>query len=301
MKTINQIIILSLFLLILPLVSAHNASSTTYSVEATNTGLAGSNASSTTYELDDTTSYGGTSNGSSTTYEFQASWANTFCGDGICNGGENCSVCSGDCGTCSSEEEETTTTSTHSGGGGGGGYTTTDLSTTPSKTFKLSEGEYTRFRYQGISHKLTIDDYNSVTETVIITVESTPKTITLLKGETQHVDVDDDGTYDVSVTFSSTSGSNVNILLEVYAEEETPEETISEPITITTEEEPEEEVIEEPEEEKTFEDIIASDEAPLPTEVEKGSPIAIIAGIILLILLIAGAAYYFLHYRHHYI
>lgn len=44
----------------------------------------------------------------------------SLCGDGICNGGETCSTCSADCGSCPSTGG--------SGGGGGGGSSTTKKS-----------------------------------------------------------------------------------------------------------------------------------------------------------------------------
>ena len=40
-----------------------------------------------------------------------------YCGDGICNNGEDCSSCSGDCGSC-----PVTPSGSSGGGGGGGGY-----------------------------------------------------------------------------------------------------------------------------------------------------------------------------------
>ena len=71
------------------------------------------------------------------------------------------------------------------------------------------------------THTVTYNSANVADQTVTVTVASTPKTLTVGVGESQKVDLNDDNTYDLSVTLSSfTSATNFKLKFEVLNSKE---------------------------------------------------------------------------------
>jgi hypothetical protein len=87
-------------------ISAFDASSSSYSVNSFNTGLAGGNLSSSNYDSKFSSQYQqSVTNGESSSYNSLIGWFYTsFCGDRTCDAEETCSNCPSDCGACPIEE-----------------------------------------------------------------------------------------------------------------------------------------------------------------------------------------------------
>ena len=67
---------------------------------------------------------------------------NPFCGDNVCNGGETCSTCSGDCGTCPVNNPSSGGSSSGGGGGSSGTVYYSDSTSTSGSgsSFSTSTG-----------------------------------------------------------------------------------------------------------------------------------------------------------------
>lgn len=88
-------------------------------------------------------------------------------------------------------------------GEGAGGAAQIDLSTAEETTITEKQGTISTFTLDGTTiHTLKIKAIDEIAGTVTIIIESDPITITLKIGETEEVDVDADGTNDISVTLN---------------------------------------------------------------------------------------------------
>jgi hypothetical protein len=100
------------------------------------------------------------------------------------------------------------------GGGGGGGLNTYDISATQLSqgySKSLVKGEKIKFSVNNQSHTVTLSDLTSTN--VVIIVNSTPQTATLLIGETKKFDVNNDLYYDLLVKLNSINNTKANITL----------------------------------------------------------------------------------------
>ncbi len=114
-----------------------------------------------------------------------------------------------------------------SGGSGTPTYTKTvvvsdeQLETGHSAAFKAKERA--RVKVSGVNHYVGVDTVSA--STVRITVSSTPQEATLSIGDERKFDVNADGTYDLSVTLNSITGTNADLTIKA----------ISEAVTVATE------------------------------------------------------------------
>lgn len=108
-------------------------------------------------------------------------------------------------------------------------------------TFLLNLGEFGEFMIGEETHTLELTDISE--DTILITISSDPVLFSIDVGESKRVDIDDDGIYDVKVTFNGYVEGKADISYEEISEEVTEEpieeEIIEEDITEETgEEEP---------------------------------------------------------------
>ncbi len=108
---------------------------------------------------------------------------------------------------------------------GGGSGTETDaplfsVSSETEKTVSVSQGDYVRFTHGGSSHKITVDSYDLERDTVTLTIRSEPQTFTVSEGIPLDVDLDSDGTYDITVVFNGVVRSQVSLTVSSYTEPE---------------------------------------------------------------------------------
>jgi hypothetical protein len=140
-----------------------------------------------------------------------------YCGDSICSDSESCSSCSTDCGTCSSGGS--------SGGGGGGSgddSVASGLQQLSKDEFKvgykatLGVNQGFTFPVGSETHSLKV---NSISLGMVnVTISSDPITLIMLKGTSQLVDVDADGSRDLNVTVPNVFSSGAEILIRMYNE-----------------------------------------------------------------------------------
>ncbi len=106
------------------------------------------------------------------------------------------------------------------GGGGGGGRSTTpnydiDFSKEESKTLQARKSQIKTFTLEGTQkHKIVFEDITDTT--VTLRIESEPTRTTLTVGQTDYIDVNGDGTFDVKVTLNSVAEDFANITLTKY-------------------------------------------------------------------------------------
>jgi len=199
--------------------------------------------------------------------------------------------------------------STSTSGGGGGGAGSSSLLTGSSffslsslgQDAALSTSSYLRFDYGSEEHRITV---NSVSNTQVeFMVASETQYVTLMEGETAYFDLDGDSDVDISIELTEIRSFKAyfTVALSDGSVEEAEEE---EEVGLVEEEEPVVELYDEPEAEaevavEVAEESTEEQETILPSEVEEGSSLAMIVGIILLVLVIAGIVY-FVHYKKKY-
>ena len=134
-------------------------------------------------------------------------------------------------------------------------------------------------------------------------VASETQYVTLMEGETAYFDLDGDSDVDISIELTEIRSFKAyfTVALSDGSVEEAEEE---EEVGLVEEEEPVVELYDEPEAEaevavEVAEESTEEQETILPSEVEEGSSLAMIVGIILLVLVIAGIVY-FVHYKKKY-
>ena len=158
------------------------------------------------YTLSDNINY--TSNDYSITV-----FLNTVCGDSVCNGNESCSSCSSDCGICP----------VPSSGGGGGSRSKEkeDLIIINETQIKegysqeLEKNQRIKFTLFNQEHYIGINAMNE--NSVIITINSTPKNATFIVGETKLFNLTFEDYYDLKITLNSLEDNKANLtVLEIY-------------------------------------------------------------------------------------
>jgi len=126
----------------------------------------------------------------------------------------------------------------------GGSAADVDLSTQEETTIKEKQGTISTFTLDGTTiHTIKIKTVDEVAGTVTIEISSDPITITLKIGETKEVDVDGDGTNDISLTLNKITSGVADITTkkltplptEKPTEEVAPTEKPAEEITPTPE------------------------------------------------------------------
>lgn len=138
------------------------------------------------------------------------------------------------------------------GGDSGGSGTSTktfavDFSKTTEKTLTKSEGRILTLTFDGTTeHTVTIDEI--MADSVTVTIRSEPVTVTVKKGETVNVDINKDGTEDLSLTLENIVNGQAMIkytkleagATKIVAEESKPaqEETVTTTTTKIEVEEP---------------------------------------------------------------
>ncbi|MDP2907093.1 MAG: hypothetical protein Q8O03_04080 [Nanoarchaeota archaeon] len=130
-------------------------------------------------------------------------------------------------------------------GEGGGAAADINLATEEEITITEKQGVISTFTLDGVTiHTLKIKKVDEVAGTVTIIIESDPIEITLKIGETKEVDVDADGTNDISITLNKITKGIADITTkrltplpekEVPTEEVPPTEKPAEEITPTSE------------------------------------------------------------------
>ena len=70
----------------------------------------------------------------------------------------------------------------------------------------------------GEKHELKVDEIDLTNRKVKVTISSEPITLEMYVGETEKVDVDSDGVYDLSVYLESIRGSFVDIIIKEISE-----------------------------------------------------------------------------------
>lgn len=163
-----------------------------------------------------------------------------YCGDGVCNNGETCSSCSGDCGVCS------TPSGGGGGGGGGGGVSSNEsskeLNLTKSQnnisenekssnvelenefpasnevkekvySTKLADKEVFIFKIgkenKTEDHKVRISEIKN--DSVVLLIFSEPVQIELKIGEEKEVDINSDGRNDIAIKLNGVSSGIVDL------------------------------------------------------------------------------------------
>jgi parallel beta-helix repeat protein len=104
--------------------------------------------------------------------------------------------------------EKRTVTPGGGGGGGGGGaggagigetFSFTEIATTNSQTFSLSVGDNIAFEFGGEKHSITYSGTIISSNSIEITVASSPVTFVLSVGQTKDVDISGDGVNDLEI------------------------------------------------------------------------------------------------------
>jgi C1A family cysteine protease len=136
-----------------------------------------------------------------------------FCGDIICNNGEDCSACSQDCGSC-----PVSTPPKSSGGGGSSSSTTTISKTNLDKGYTKNIGINSKLEFDiaGETHALTLKSLT--TKVATIEIASTLMTSTLSINESKMFELTDDLYYDVQVTLNSISSGKANLTIKSISE-----------------------------------------------------------------------------------
>ena len=138
----------------------------------------------------------------------------------------------------------TTPSSSSSGGGGSGGgvaggalYVISDVQFDTGYQRTLVATDRIQFNVGTDAHTIKIDEISNTTNTIKITVNSTPQTATLSVGDVRKFELSGDNYYDLSVTLNSIVGNFADVTIKKISEEVTPE-------TIAGEEEKEAEAAE---------------------------------------------------------
>lgn len=124
-----------------------------------------------------------------------------------------------------------TTTTTSGGGGGGGGTTLTkkfdiDFTSTIEQELTVKQDAVKTFTIDGTNqHKITINEITS--NSINLTIQSTPTTIILSLGQTKKIDIDQDGQPDITITLNNIINGNAVITITKLPQPttETPETT----------------------------------------------------------------------------
>ncbi len=124
------------------------------------------------------------------------------------------------------ETDTDSDTGTDSGTGGGGGG---DSSPTGAVTYVITDNDFEkgiskplgkdskmRFKFQEEFHALNLDSIS--TEEIKVTVSSDPINLTISKGDTEKVDLNDDKVYDVAITFESITAANADVKIKKIEE-----------------------------------------------------------------------------------
>ncbi len=137
------------------------------------------------------------------------------CGDSVCSDSESCSSCSVDCGECSSDGPSGGSSSSSSSSNSG----FQELSKDEFKVgYKATLGVNRGFTFPvgSETHSLKV---NSISLGMVnITISSDPITLLMLKGTSQLVDVDADGSRDLNVTVPNIFSSGAEVLIRMYNE-----------------------------------------------------------------------------------
>ena len=130
-----------------------------------------------------------------------------LCGNGHIDSGETCHTCPADAGVCH--------TNAGGGGGGGGGAAPVTLSTKSGVHTIAKSGSYD-FSLPGAlgTHHITISSIDE--DSVTFLVQSTSKSVTLTKGESQNIDITNDGTPDITISLSSFTNTTATFRLAIF-------------------------------------------------------------------------------------
>ncbi len=145
----------------------------------------------------------------STTFDVTSA-TGPFCGDGSCNGGETCSSCPADCGSCSSGS------SSGGGGGGGGGGRTGDTyilvltEDNPTKSLKLKTGDTVKYSYRDEDYSFVYRYVYSDRAKMGVSHQASYKEFTLMEDTKHNLNLDDNVDLDLRVTPTDLHGGSGN-------------------------------------------------------------------------------------------
>ena len=213
--------------MLLPLAFAYNATTSTYIIEASSTGIVTSNATTSTYHIEESGSKPTVANnGSTASYAFSVGGSQVFyCGDGHCNNEETLASCEKDC-TIEVAGRQTQGASASSGSSSS---TTDSTSTRKTKTFNIEitdeptqstfiDGDKLILKLEDREIELEVLEVNSKKVTLYVTEEE--RAIAIYEGHKKKADLNWDGVYDVFITIDSLEDGTATITIELYSEAE---------------------------------------------------------------------------------
>lgn len=138
-----------------------------------------------------------------------------YCGDTICNNGETCSACPGDCGACPVLQS-----SGSGGGGGGGGGGASTKTTFLNKIQMMSEqkivagkGDIIIFELSNLkNHSLKVNSIKNVS--VNLTISSEPINIQLVLGKDIKLNLTNSSTYELYLKLNNINITKAEIILK---------------------------------------------------------------------------------------
>jgi len=169
----------------------------------------------------------------------------TYCGDSSCNGGETCSSCSTDCGSCATPT--VTPSGGGGGGGGGGGSIAKEVSVTSGSwtVYEWSIHDKPFFTHNEVQHRIFIDRFTDLE--IELSIYSERKVVKLAVGKWVGVDLDSDNVNDIDVRYEGKTGYKAKVGLRYSTPVDEAPKGISVSEDIPEEVVQDEEEIEEPE------------------------------------------------------
>ena len=134
----------------------------------------------------------------------------------------------------SGSSSSSSSSSSSGGGGAGGGVAGGALYAISEAQF---EGGYTRtivatdriqFNVGTEAHTFTLDEVSNTTNTIKITVTSSPQTVTMAVGDVRKFELSGDNYYDLSITLNSITGNFADVTIKKISEEVTEEAQVAE-------------------------------------------------------------------------